>query len=448
LLLQGKVDEAVKVDDAILKASPNDIDGRILRGQILNRQSKFQDAVNQLAPAAKDAPDSAMAHYQLGIAYAGLSNLGQAETEWRTAARLQPDKIEPQRALATLAQQNQNMSLLTEASQALIRIEPNSAEGYLFHARAAFASGDAAGAEADIRKAMAVAPNNPAGPQLLASLRMKQDRPQEAEKLYTQALAANPADAGALTGLVDIALERKDVPAALRTVQAQIAKVPDSSSFYLLLGQVEVRAQDPGKAEAALQKAVDLDKRNVPAYLLLGSIEVSRGAPQQAIDLYKQALAANPQDVRLDVALGGVLENQNWQQAEEYYQKALQLQPDYAIAANNLAYLMLNHGGNPNVALTLAQTARKGLPNVSNSADTLGWAYYNQGVYSAAVDALQQAIKEDPKNPNYYYHLGMAYVKQQNYALAKKQFQAAIEIDPNFPQASDAKKMLAQSQPN
>ena len=184
----------------------------------------------------------------------------------------------------------------------------------------------------------------------------------------------------------------------------------------------------------------------MPAYLLLGSIEVSRGLPQQAIDNYKQAIAANPQDVRLYVALGGVLEAQNnWQQAEDYYQKALQVQPDYPIAANNLAYLMLNHGGNVNVALTLAQTARKGLPDVANSADTLGWAYYNQGVYSAAIDALQQAIQEDPKNPNYYYHLGMAYAKQHNNTQAKKQFQSALAAQPQLPQASEAKKMLAES---
>ena len=447
--MQGKIDDATKVNDGILKNSSGDVDARVLRGQILNRQGKFQDAVNQLASAAKDAPDSAMARYQLGIAYAGLSNLGQAETEWRAAVRLQPGKVEPQRALAVLATQNKNMALLADASQALIKIEPNAPEGYLFHARYLFAAGDSAGAESDIKKAIAAAPADTAAYLLLADLRMKQKRPEDAEKLYAQALAANPSDPVSLTGLVDIDLEHKDAPKALRTVESQIAKVPDNSAFYLLLGQVELRSQDPAKAEAALQKAVDLNKKNVPAFLLLGNLEVSRGAPQKAIDIYKQAIAANPQDVRLYVSLGGVLEGQNnWKEAEDNYQKALQIQPDYAVAANNMAYLMLNHGGNPNVALTLAQTARKGLPDVSNSADTLGWAYYNQGVYSAAIDALQQAIKEDPKNPSFHYHLGMAYVQQKNFSLAKKEFESALEINPNFAQAGDAKKMLAESQHN
>jgi Tfp pilus assembly protein PilF len=115
------------------------------------------------------------------------------------------------------------------------------------------------------------------------------------------------------------------------------------------------------------------------------------------------------------------------------------------VAANNLAYLMLMHNENPNVAFTLAQTARKGLPNLPNSADTLGWAYYSQGVYSAAADLLEEAIKADPKNPNYHYHLGMVYEKQANYPLAKKQFEDALQINPNYTQAAEIRKMLAES---
>jgi tetratricopeptide (TPR) repeat protein len=232
----------------------------------------------------------------------------------------------------------------------------------------------------------------------------------------------------------------------LQEVQGQLARTPNSSADYFLLGQVELRNQDAVKAEAALKKAVDLDKKNSGAALVLGQVEMSHGETQQAIDSYKHAIDADPRDIRLYVALGGVQESQgNWQQAEDSYQKALQVQPNYAVAANNLAYLMLNHGGNPNVALTLAQTARRGLPDVPNSADTLGWAYYNQGVYSAAIDLLQQAVKGDPKNASYYYHLGMAYEKQSNYSLAKKQFESALAVNPNFAQAGEIKKMLAES---
>ena len=54
------------------------------------------------------------------------------------------------------------------------------------------------------------------------------------------------------------------------------------------------------------------------------------------------------------VLLGTLFETRGqWQQAEDLYQKALQIQPDYPVAANNLAYLMLDHDGNINVAFRL-----------------------------------------------------------------------------------------------
>jgi hypothetical protein len=49
--------------------------------------------------------------------------------------------------------------------------------------------------------------------------------------------------------------------------------------------------------------------------------------------------------------------------AEAYYRKSLQIQPKQPVAANNLAYRMLENGENVDVALTLAQTARQAMPN-------------------------------------------------------------------------------------
>jgi tetratricopeptide (TPR) repeat protein len=106
---------------------------------------------------------------------------------------------------------------------------------------------------------------------------------------------------------------------------------------------------------------------------------------------------------------------------------------------------MLEHGGNINVALSLAQTARKGLPDLPNAADTLGWAYYNQGAYSSAIDLLQEAAKGNPQSPTYHYHLGLAYQKSNNPTLAKKEFEAALKINPRFDHSDEIRKLLSES---
>jgi tetratricopeptide (TPR) repeat protein len=75
----------------------------------------------------------------------------------------------------------------------------------------------------------------------------------------------------------------------------------------------------------------------------------------------------------------------------------------------------------------------------------LGWAYYHQGVYNAAIDLFQDAVKGDPKNATYHYHLGMAYRKLNNQAMAKKQFETVLQMNPNYSRADEIRKVLSES---
>jgi tetratricopeptide (TPR) repeat protein len=446
LISQNRLDEAAKLDDQLLKASPQDIDAMVIHGDILTRQGKPADAVPILEAAVKAAPDNPAAHYRLGLAYAGVSNYGLAQTEWAQAERLRPNMIEPERALALLAAREGDATLLADSSSQLTKLEPQSAEGYVWHAEALQAKGDTAGAESDLNKAIAKAPQDAAAYTRLGALRMSQKKFDEAAKAYSQALALNSSAVDALTGLVNIDLERKQPQQALRRVQDQISKVPASSNMYLLLGQAQSQNSNRAAAQAAFQKAVDIDPNNTTAYLFLARSEADQGSADQAIANYQQAIQRNPRDFRTYIFLGSLFEARgDWQKAEDTYQEALQVQPDYAIAANNLAYLMLEHDGNINVALSLAQTARKGMPNVPSAADTLGWAYYRQGVYSSAIDTLQEAVNENPDNPTFHYHLGLAYEKAKNLAMAKKQLEYTLKISPNYPHADEIKSLLSQS---
>jgi len=126
------------------------------------------------------------------------------------------------------------------------------------------------------------------------------------------------------------------------------------------------------------------------------------------------------------------------------YQKALSIQPDDPVAANNLAYLLLEHGGSVNVALNLAQTARRGLPDQANSADTLGWAYYHNGAFSLSAPLFEDAAKKVPANLTYHYHLGLTYQKLNDSARARAEFEKTISLDPKSPVADLARHSLSE----
>ena len=67
--------------------------------------------------------------------------------------------------------------------------------------------------------------------------------------------------------------------------------------------------------------------------------------------------------------------------------------PGNPLASNELASVMMRTGGNLDVALSLAQTARRGMPSSPGVADTLGWIYYQKGAYHSAVDSLREALR-------------------------------------------------------
>ena len=63
--------------------------------------------------------------------------------------------------------------------------------------------------------------------------------------------------------------------------------------------------------------------------------------------------------------------------------------PRAIVAANNLAWLYAENGGNLDVALSLAQTASQQAPDDPKVNDTLGWIFYKKSLAGQAVAALQ-----------------------------------------------------------
>jgi Tfp pilus assembly protein PilF len=105
---------------------------------------------------------------------------------------------------------------------------------------------------------------------------------------------------------------------------------------------------------------------------------------------------------------------------------------------------MLETGQNTDVALSLAQTARRGMPNSPSTADTLAWAYFHKGNYSSARSLLEEALKAEPNNPALHYHLGMTLTKLSSNTDAAMHFKKAVSLAPNSQAAKDSEKALGQ----
>jgi len=451
LILQNRLDEARKLDDEILQGHANDADALIYRGQVQIRQGHAADAVNTLQAAVKSDPQSGLAHFQLGAALDQQGNAAQAAAEWHEAARLQPDLVEVQRALANLALRQGDMAALEQAAGQIVQLQPASAEGYVLRAVSFINRKQFAAAEADIHKAIEIAPQSAAGYVQLGNLELAQKKYDEAEKAYAEALGHDADSADALSGLMNAELAQKHVDQAIAAARAQIAKSPNNSAFSDLLGTALFNNKnDLGGAETALRKSLELDSTNSDALVKLGQVLKARGSVDEAIALYQHFLQENPRATNFYILTGELYETkQDWPHARQMYQKALDLSPDNALAANNLASVLLKQGGNLDAAMSLAQTARRGMPDSPDAADTLGWVYYQKGLYPSAIDLFEQALSLAGNNRNFdavttHYHLGLAYQKSGKNALARQQFEHVLSVDPNYADAGDVKKQLAQ----
>ena len=448
LILKNRLDEATKLNAEVLKSNPRDVDALVYKAQIRLRQNDAAGAVDSLQTALRNDPDNAVAHYQLGIAYDQQRDDARAESEWREAVRLRPDLTDAQRNLAALEMQRGDIDGLANTAQQIISAQPYSGDGFLLKAVAEILRKDYPDAEKDAQFAVQRAPQSPAPYVQLGNIQLAQKHFPDAEKFYQQALDKDVNSAEGLSGLMNTCFAEKQFDKAIAAANAQIAKSPNNSNFYDLLGTALFNGRkDLSGAETALRKAVDLDKNNTDALEKLGKVQVQQGKADQAIALYQQSIKENPRDVRFLILSGELYEaKQNWDQAKAMYQQALAVQPDQPLASNNLAYVILETGGNVDVALAMAQTARRGMPDSANAADTLGWAYYQKGVYQSAIGQFQEALRlgekhGEPDDGTIHCHLGLAYQKSNQNALARQYLEKALKLSPNN---ADAKKALSE----
>jgi tetratricopeptide (TPR) repeat protein len=453
LILKNRLDEATKLNNEILKASPSDTEALVYRAQVQVHQNDAAGAVDSLQKALKSDSSNARAHYWLGIAFDAQHNEAQAESELREAVSLAPDLTEALHALAELEIRRGDVDALTQTAQQIVSGAPNRPDGYLFRSLAEMARQKYSEAEQDLHKVMDLAPANPVAYVRMGNLHLAQKQYAEAAKFYQQALDRDAASTDGLQGLMKADLAQKQPDQALAAARAQIAKSPNNSGFYDLLGTALFEnKKDLSGADAAFHKALELDSSNSDALLKLAQVQRAEGSGSvnQALAIDLQSIKDHPREISFYILAGMLYEDSesNWEQAKAMYQQALNIQPDNPLASNNLAYGMLQHGGNVDVALAMAQTARRGWPDSPAAADTLGWAYYQKGVYQSAIDMFQEALRLNEKlgadDPDVHYHLGLAYQKANQPAQARQQLERALKISPNFSDAGDARKALSE----
>jgi tetratricopeptide (TPR) repeat protein len=152
------------------------------------------------------------------------------------------------------------------------------------------------------------------------------------------------------------------------------------------------------KKEKMLYKKAEQDYPNdqtlISRQAILALTKKDMVAANRYIEKYISLRKEDPEvtEAAISISLAGIYsEAEILDKAEEYYRKALSLEPDNASRMNSLAYFIIDKDRNINEGLQLIDTALKINPISFNFLHTKGWGLFKQGKYKEAFEILQKS---------------------------------------------------------
>lgn len=204
---------------------------------------------------------------------------------------------------------------------------------------------------------------------------------------------------------------------------------------------------DRDEAIRRLNNLTTLQPENVEAFSALGDLYRYAEQFPESVAAYTKTIELaggnHPRDWRYFYMRG--ISNERggiWQQAEDDFLKALQLNPSQPQVLNYLGYSWVDKGMHLERALEMIREAVNANPKDGYIVDSLGWAYYRMGRLDEAVETLEQAAILRPTDPEINDHLGDAYWKVGRKLEARFQWNIASSIDADNPAAKRASVKL------
>ena len=418
----------------------------MVKAGFLSSEGKTDEAIATVKAAVAADPRFAQAHIALADGYVVKKNIDEAIKEYREGLRLDPKSVIAQVQIARSEMTRGKVSDAIEAAQSALKMQPGNAEAQLVLVRAYLATGDLGHAGTMVNE---LASKYPASAGVEAQrgflLQAKRDLA-GARRAFEHTLELDPTSIEALTALVALDVTGGRGPQARARVEARLALTPKDPDILMLAARTYYTMGAIKEGDEALRRVTEVEPSNIQAFGMLAQSYITQHRTDGAIAEYTEIVKRNPGSVSARTAIGVLLEAQNkMAEAEKQYEQVLQIDPRAAVAANNLAWIYAQTGKNLDVALKFAQTAKEGLPDNPEVADTLGWVYYKKDLGSLAVRAFKESLQRDPKNPIYHYHLGLAYLASKDLPNGRASLERALTIQPNFDGAADARTRLASS---
>ena len=224
-----------------------------------------------------------------------------------------------------------------------------------------------------------------------------------AMELVKRSLAADAKDYKAQKLYADLLMESGDLQGAKEHLEKAIALGDSESDVRYQLFRVETKLGNAAEAKESLQaymsrRATDKGRIDTAVDVDRGNLAMQSGDPAGAASLYRQALQLSPDEALIHYKLSRALDalHDSAQELDEL-QRAIQLDPNFAEALNQMGYLSL-HGGDAQKAAEFFMAATKASPSYVVAWTNLAATYASEAKWQQAEDATEHALRLDPGN--------------------------------------------------
>ncbi len=385
LLNNNQLDDALKQYKELAEANPDDAEPLIHIAEIERRQGKYEDALTIVRKARKIDPNSLEAGFNEGLLQ---DILGQLD-----------DAIQTYTEILDL---------------------PSMSDQSVSHANGAYTEEE------------------------------KKDRSIFLERLGTVCVEENKVDLATAAyqkmidlggdiavrgyqGEIDAYSGAHEYDKALSVAKKAVAADPKNSDLKLMLaGEIADQGHpDDGlaMAKSLLEGATPDEQRGI--WFAIGQMNVRLRRWKDAEDAFDKGdpLATKKEDRTYLFFLRGELaeRQKHYDQAEQYFNQVLNLDPENANTLNYLGYMWADKGEKLPEALKMIRKAVDIEPMNGAYLDSLGWVYFKMGEYELAEDNLRQAVNRDQTDPTVHMHLGDLYEKTGRIRLAAAQWQLSVD---------------------
>lgn len=361
------------------------------------------------------------------------------------AVEANPTDLRARLLLIELYLRTNDIEQATSAAQSAVAALPQSPEALDALGRAQQASGDLNQALATFGKLATMQPLSPQPYMRMASAQIAAKNYLAAEQSLRKALEIQPDLLEAQRGLILLAVEAKRYPDAVKIARVVQEQRPKSQVGYQLEGDVASTQKNweaaAGAYRVGLQRAPSTDLA-----IKLHAALIALGKPADSDKFAAMWRKEYPKDAAFVAYLGEVaLAQKDYAAAEKNYLAVLRLQPDSAVALNNLAWITDQLGKEG--AIAYAEKANALAPNQPGFMDTLAMLLAEKKEYAKAIELEKKALELQPESAGFRLNLAKIYIKAGDKGKAKIELEALAKLGEKFPGQTEVSALM-KSLPN